>query len=60
MKKILFKLLDAIGEILLYFTVLTCVMIAAVIAKEATWWLVIGTTISLVVYLCEHRKKKGE
>lgn len=58
MRKILFKLLDATGEVLLYFTILTCFLMTLAIAKVATWWLVTGLIISIMVYLFDHRKKK--
>ena len=57
MRKIILKLIDSIGEILLYFTALTCALMTMIIAKEATWWLITGLIISLMVYLFEHRRK---
>lgn len=61
MKVFMFKLLDAFGEILVYFAILTYFMLAMIIALTIPKWFPVCAIASFLIYLFKHHtSKKGK
>jgi len=60
MRKILLRLIDAFGEMLTYFAILTYFMLAVIISKAIPKWGIVCILASFLIYLVKHYREKEE